>query len=83
MLFELLINHAVLLLICLLSAYLLNAEIPLFALKIKGSNWKAYKLQLGFVFYAVVLLGFLQITAVPLIIISYVLTSVVYNRWFS
>jgi CDP-diacylglycerol--serine O-phosphatidyltransferase len=83
MLFELLINHAVLLLICLLSAYLLNAEISLFALKIKGSNWKAYKLQLGFVFYAVVLLGFLQITAVPLIIISYVLTSVVYNRWFS
>jgi CDP-diacylglycerol--serine O-phosphatidyltransferase len=82
-LFELLINHAVLLLICLLSAYLLNAEIPLFALKIKGSNWKAYKLQLGFVLYAVVLLGFLQITAVPLIIISYVLTSVVYNRWFS
>lgn len=82
-LFEILLNHAVLLLICLLSAYLLNAEIPLFALKIKGSNWKPYKLQLGFVLYAVLLLAFLQITAVPLLIISYVITSVVYNRWFA
>ena len=82
-LFEILLNHAVLLLICLLSAFLLNAEIPLFALKIKGSNWKAYKLQLGFVLYSVLLLAFLKITAVPLLIISYVLTSVVYNRWFT
>ncbi|MFY8214179.1 MAG: CDP-alcohol phosphatidyltransferase family protein [Flavobacterium sp.] len=81
--FELLINHAVLLLITLVSAYMLNAEIPLFSLKIKGSNWKAYKLQLGFVLYAVLLMGFLRITAVPIIIISYVLTSVVHNRWFS
>ena len=81
--FELLINHAVLLLITLLSAYLLNAEIRLFSLKIKGSNWKAYKLQLGFVLYSVLLLVFLQITAVPLIIITYVLTSVIYNRWYT
>jgi CDP-diacylglycerol--serine O-phosphatidyltransferase len=81
--FELLINHAVLLLITLVSAYMLNAEIPLFSLKIKGSNWKAYKLQLGFVLYAVLLLAFLQITAIPIIFISYVLTSVVNNRWFS
>jgi CDP-diacylglycerol--serine O-phosphatidyltransferase len=81
--FELLINHAVLLLITFVSAYMLNAEIPLFALKMKGSNWRAYKLQLGFVLYSLLLLVFLQITAVPLIIISYVLTSVIYNRWFS
>jgi CDP-diacylglycerol--serine O-phosphatidyltransferase len=81
--FELLINHAVLLLITIVSSYMLNAEIPLFALKIKGSNWKAYTLQLGFVVYSVLLLVFLQITAVPLIIISYVLTSVIYNRWFA
>ena len=81
--FELLVNHAVLLLITLVSVYMLNAEIPLFSLKIKGSNWKAYKLQLGFVLYAVLLMGFLRITAVPLIIISYVLTSVVNNRWFT
>ncbi|MCX6184472.1 MAG: CDP-alcohol phosphatidyltransferase family protein [Flavobacterium sp.] len=81
--FELLINHAVLLLITFVSVYMLNAEIPLFALKMKGSNWKAYKLQLGFVLYSVLLLVFLQITAVPLIIISYVLTSVIYNRWFA
>ncbi len=81
--FELLINHAVLLLITFVSVYMLNAEIPLFALKMKGSNWKAYKLQLGFVLYSVLLLVFLHITAVPLIIISYVLTSVIYNRWFA
>ena len=81
--FELLINHAVLLLITLVSAYMLNAEIPLFSLKIKGSNWKAYKLQMGFVLYAVLLLVCLQITAVPVVIISYVVASVVHNRWFS
>ena len=81
--FELLLNHAVLLIITLISVYMLNAEIPLFSLKIKGSNWKAYKLQIGFVLYSVVLLGFLKITAVPLIIISYVLASVVNNLWFT
>lgn len=81
--FELLINHAVLLAITFTSVYLLNAEIPLFALKIKGTNWKAYKLQIGFVAYSIGVMALLKISAVPVIIVSYVITSLVYNRWFA
>ena len=45
---ELLINPWVLIIISMLSAYILNAEIPLFALKIKKFNFKDNALQLFF-----------------------------------
>ena len=67
--------------ICVISAYVLNAEIPLFSLKIKNFSFSKYALQISFVIFSVVLLIFLQIVAVPLIVISYVLTSVFYNNW--
>jgi CDP-diacylglycerol--serine O-phosphatidyltransferase len=57
----------------------LNAEIPLFALKIKNFSFQKYKLQIGFVLFSVVLIVMLQFLAIPLIIISYVLLSVVNN----
>ena len=68
-----------LLVITLFSAYILNAEIPLFALKIKNFSFQKYKLQIGFVLFSVVLIVMLQFLAIPLIIISYVLLSVVNN----
>ena len=76
----LLVNEWILLLITALSAYILNAEIPLFALKIKEFSFEKYKLQISFLLFSVVLLIFLQISAVPIIILSYVLLSVINNR---
>jgi CDP-diacylglycerol--serine O-phosphatidyltransferase len=72
-------NFSELLLLTLLSAYIMNAEIPLFSLKIKNFSVAKYKLQIVFVVLSVVLLVFLQILAVPVIIVTYVLLSVMDN----
>ena len=68
-----------LLVVTLFSAYILNAEIPLFALKIKNFSFQKYKLQIGFVLFSIIMIAMLQFLAIPLIIISYVLLSVVNN----
>jgi CDP-diacylglycerol--serine O-phosphatidyltransferase len=79
--FEILTNPWVLLGITLCSAYILNAEIPLFALKVKKFTLKDNGLQIVFLLIAVVLLLLLHYIAIPLIIIIYVLLSVVNNMF--
>ncbi|WP_281324247.1 CDP-alcohol phosphatidyltransferase family protein [Flavobacterium sp. IMCC34518] len=69
----------VLLVITLFSAYILNAEIPLFSLKIKKFNFKDNALQIIFLAISVLLLFFLQYLGVALVIIFYVLLSVINN----
>ncbi|MFT5253535.1 MAG: CDP-diacylglycerol--serine O-phosphatidyltransferase [Flavobacteriales bacterium] len=78
---EILTNQGILLLITLFSAYILNAEIPLFSLKIKKFNLKDNALQIVFLLFALVLLVLLQYLAIPLIILSYVILSVISNRF--
>jgi CDP-diacylglycerol--serine O-phosphatidyltransferase len=68
-----------LVIISFLSAYIMNAEIPLFSLKIKDFSFNKYKLQIMFVAIAVIMLIFIQILAVPIIILLYVLLSVINN----
>jgi len=65
--------------LALLSAYMMNAEIPLFSLKIKNFSFAKYKLQIFFLAVSVVMLVLLKIAAVPLIILLYVLLSVMNN----
>ena len=72
-------NNWVLVGLIFLSAYLMNAEIPLFSLKIKNFSFAKYKLQIFFLAFSVAMLFFLQILAVPLIIILYVLLSIFNN----
>ncbi len=55
---EALTNHWVLLAITLFSAYILNAEIPLFSLKIKNFSFQKYKLQVGFLILSVAMIAF-------------------------
>jgi CDP-diacylglycerol--serine O-phosphatidyltransferase len=74
-------NQWVLLAITLLSAYILNAEIPLFSLKIKDFTFKKNALQIVFLTLSVLLLVFFQYLGIPLIIITYVLLSVVNNKF--
>lgn len=73
-------TKVVLIAISLMSAYMLNAEIPLFSLKIKQFSFAKYRLQISFVAVSVLLLIFLQIAAIPLIIIGYVILSVINNK---
>lgn len=72
-------SNWLLVLLTFLSAYVMNAEIPLFSLKIKNFSFAKYKLQIFFLIISVLMLVFLQILAVPLIILTYVLLSVINN----
>ena len=78
---ELLTNRWVLLFITLFSAYILNAEIPLFSLKVKNLNVADNLLQVIFIVLSVLLVFFLHYTAVPLVIVIYVLMSVINNKF--
>lgn len=80
---EILTNYGVLLGITLLSVYILNAEIPLFSLKIKKFNLKDNALQIVFLFLSLLLLVFFQYLGILLVIVFYVLLSVVNNIFFS
>ena len=73
-------NQWVLLVISLFSAYILNAEIPLFSLKIKEFNFVKNKLQIIFLSLSVLLLVVFQFLGIPVIILIYVLLSVINNR---
>jgi CDP-diacylglycerol--serine O-phosphatidyltransferase len=81
LLLEILTDQWVLLVITLLSAYILNAEIPLFSLKIKKFSFKDNALQIIFLLLSILLLVFFQYLGIPLVIIFYVLLSVVNNKW--
>ena len=76
-----LFNPFVLLIISFVSAYMLNAEIPLFSLKIKDFSWDKNKLQVFFLAIAATLFLFLGFTAIPIIILLYVVISVVNNTF--
>lgn len=81
--FDLLSNPFVLVGISLLSAFMLNAEIPLFSLKVKYFNWETNKIQFIFLILSVLLLFFFQYVGIPLIILSYVLLSAINNKFLT
>ena len=72
-------NQWFLLLLTALSAFILNAEIPLFSLKIKAFSFAKNKLQIIFLSISVGLLVAFQYLGIPLVILLYVLLSVLNN----
>lgn len=78
---ELLTNHWLLMVITLFSAYILNAEIPLFSLKIKKFNITDNVLQIVFLSLSLVFLLFFEYLGIPMVIIFYVLLSVLNNTF--
>ena len=72
-------NPYVLVGVTVLSSYLLNAEIPLFSLKVKSFSWEKYKMQVVFMIISVILIAILEFIAIPIIILLYVVLSVVNN----
>jgi CDP-diacylglycerol--serine O-phosphatidyltransferase len=69
-------NKYLLLVLTFVSVYLLNAEIPLFALKFKNFSWKDNAFKFLFLGLSLLLLLLLQFVAVPLIVLLYVTISV-------
>ncbi len=76
---ELLHQNGSWIILSVLSAYVMNAEIPLFSLKIKEFSWAKYTTQLIFLLLSVVLIFFFRVSAVPVIILMYVLISIIRN----
>ena len=68
----LLLNEWFLLVLTLVSCYLLNAELPLFALKFSDWSFKENKLRYFFILSCIILIVLLKFIAVPLIILLYV-----------
>jgi CDP-diacylglycerol--serine O-phosphatidyltransferase len=59
----------------------MNAEIPLFSLKIKNFSFQKYKLQIGFLAVSIIMIATMKYLAIPLIILTYVLLSVLNNMF--
>jgi len=72
-------NPLFFLVITALSAYIMNAEIPLFSLKIKNFSFQKYKLQIFFLLVSIIMLVVLHYLAIPLVILTYVILSVITN----
>ena len=73
------INTNNLLILTLVMSYLLVMEMPLLALKFKSFGWKGNEFRFVFLAISAIMLFFLNILAVPVIIIFYILISIVSN----
>lgn len=75
---ELILNEWFLFGLTIFSSFMLNAEIPLFALKFSNWSFQQNKLRYGFLLFSLLLILIFHFIAIPLIIISYVLLSVIF-----
>jgi CDP-diacylglycerol--serine O-phosphatidyltransferase len=75
--FQLILNPFTLCLLALVLSLLLVSEIHLFALKFKNFNWRGNEIRFIFLGLSAILLSVLQLIAIPLIIILYILISIV------
>lgn len=73
-------NGYTLLIITVLFALLLVAELRLFALKFKNMTWQDNKIRFIFLVLSLLLIAFLQITAIPIVIILYIVLSIPGSR---
>lgn len=68
-------NAVFLFLFMMMFSFLLVAEVPLFALKFKDLSWHANRVKWIFLAGSVIFLAFMQLTALPVIILWYIVLS--------
>lgn len=73
-------NVYVLLGVVALSCYLLNAELPLFSLKMKSWGFRENAIRYVFLLVSVILIFALKFIAMPLVILLYVILSLVFRE---
>ncbi|MGB5205223.1 MAG: CDP-alcohol phosphatidyltransferase family protein [Eudoraea sp.] len=76
---EIILNPWFLIIITILSSYLLNSRIELFALKFKNWSFKDNALRYIFAIVSLVLLLTMKFLAVPAIVFFYIVSSMVYK----
>ena len=59
--------------------WLMVAEIPMFSFKFKSFGWKENEIRYGFIVFSLALMLTLNFVAIPLIIVSYILLSLILN----
>ena len=75
--YAVILNPWVLVLLTILLSYLLIAELPLFALKFKNLTWQDNSIRFIFLILSVILVALLKFAAIPLIIVTYILLSII------
>lgn len=73
-------NEYVLIFITLLTSILLVSELKLFSMKLNSLKWEANKYKYIFLIVSVLLILWLQILAIPIIFLLYILFSVLHFR---
>lgn len=76
---SLILNEWFLIGLTIFSCFILNAEIPLFALKFTNWSFKDNFVRYGFILVSIVLLVIFQFLALPMIIIAYLLISILFK----
>ncbi len=76
---SLITNTWFLLAVTILSCYMMNANIPLFGLKFRNFNFQDNWMKYLFLTLSLIMLIVLKVIAIPLIIVSYVLLSIIDN----
>ncbi len=76
---NLILNKWFLIGLTVLSSYLLNANLPLFSLKMKTYGFKKNAVKYIFILLSILALACLQFLAIPLIIVFYIVLSVIIN----
>ena len=79
---QIIVNQWFLLIVTVLSAIVMNARLPLFALKFKSFSFKDNAVRYTFLLCSLVLLVVLKFAALPLIIILYIALSFVAGSFF-
>lgn len=69
----------ILILLVLVSCWLLVAEIPMFSLKFKTLKWKGNEIRFVFLAVSIIFLIIMQIAAVAVIIVWYVILTIISN----
>tara|TARA_R100000935_G_scaffold7704_1_gene16299 strand:+ start:3556 stop:4335 length:780 start_codon:yes stop_codon:yes gene_type:complete len=77
---SLILNEWFLVGLTIVSCYMLNAEIPLFALKFSNWSFGSNKLRYLFIAYCLIMIVLLQFIAIPVIITSYVIASLIFSK---
>jgi len=77
---ELLIDPWFLLAVAAFSAFILNANLPLFSLKVKKFSLKANRLQAIFLLLCILLVAIFKFAGIPLAILSYIVLSLLTRK---
>ena len=73
-------NYYLYLLVTIVLSLLMISEIPLFSLKFKSLKWRQNQSRFIFLLLSILLIGWLQVAAFPIIVLCYVLMSAL-NRF--